>query len=299
MAKKARARKRRKPAARKRVTRYHAARRLTGTCLDTPTAAPPRKGTRRRAATTRALRGPGETLQVTLELRDVSDRLIRDPETFFTFRRVADRRQIGDQLALELTGSSCVFDLPVATARSRSARSIRSDSGLPTRPCSSDRPARRSSGGSAPARAEGVDAALHPVERPAGQFSELKRVLAESPNMTLVQGTEAIADLLVEGAYDGMSGGDVILAKTALLNAHFRLNAALEPVSKTGAGFRSCRDSSRSAANASSRSWTRTWKSSFGRSTRTSTSFAPTTNARRRRITAAMCRPGCKGASAA
>jgi hypothetical protein len=39
-----------------------------------------------------------EALEITLELRDVSDRLIRDPETFFTFRRLSDRRQIGDQL---------------------------------------------------------------------------------------------------------------------------------------------------------------------------------------------------------
>ena len=76
----------------------------------------------RRRGKVRAARGRGvrasaraETLQVTLELRDVSDRLIRDPETFFTFRRVNDRRQIGDQLALELTGSRAVFDLPVAT----------------------------------------------------------------------------------------------------------------------------------------------------------------------------------------
>ena len=55
------------------------------------------------------------TLQVTFDLRDVSRRLIRDPETFFTFRRLSDNRQIGDQLQLELTGSTAVFNLPVAT----------------------------------------------------------------------------------------------------------------------------------------------------------------------------------------
>ena len=71
--------------------------------------------------------------------------------------------------------------------------------------------------------------------RPA--FNELKRVLRNSPNVTLFKEREAIADLLVEDGYDGMSGGDVILAKTALLNAHNRLNAALEPVSKARSWF--------------------------------------------------------------
>ncbi|MEO7274321.1 MAG: hypothetical protein ABIX28_16705, partial [Vicinamibacterales bacterium] len=55
-----------------------------------------------------------DMLQVTLDLRDVSDRPIRDPETFFTFRRVSDRRQIGDQLAVELVGTAPVFRLPAA-----------------------------------------------------------------------------------------------------------------------------------------------------------------------------------------
>src|SRR5688500_17238407 len=76
------------------------------------------KRRRRRAAATleRSMRAAApDTLQVILELRDVSERLIRDPETFFTFRRVNDRRQIGDQLALELSGSAVTFDLPVAT----------------------------------------------------------------------------------------------------------------------------------------------------------------------------------------
>ncbi len=68
-------------------------------------------------------------------------------------------------------------------------------------------------------------------------FAALKRVLARSPKVTLFKERDAIADLLSEGAYDGMSGGDVILAKTALLNAHFRLNATLEPVSKTRSWF--------------------------------------------------------------
>ena len=43
---------------------------------------PPISATRARAG--------GETVQVTFALRDVSDRQIRDPETFFTFRRLSD-----------------------------------------------------------------------------------------------------------------------------------------------------------------------------------------------------------------
>src|SRR5688572_6449630 len=116
MAKKARARKQRKSAVRKRVTLSPREKAASPARVSTRRQAPRgSRNARRGAATTRALRAPGETLQVTFELRDVSDRLIRDPETFFTFRRVADRRQIGDQLALELTGSSSVFALPAVT----------------------------------------------------------------------------------------------------------------------------------------------------------------------------------------
>ena len=53
----------------------------------------------------------------------------------------------------------------------------------------------------------------------------------ESPKVTLFKDVEPIADLLVEDAYDGMSGEKVTLAKTALLNSYFRLNATVEPVS--------------------------------------------------------------------
>src|SRR4029453_5085048 len=35
-----------------------------------------------------------ETLEITVDLRDVSNRLIRDPEAFFTFRRLWDHRQM-------------------------------------------------------------------------------------------------------------------------------------------------------------------------------------------------------------
>ena len=57
-----------------------------------------RSGSPARGVRSRAARSRGETLQVTLDLRDVSNRPVRDPETYFTFRRVSDRRQIGDQI---------------------------------------------------------------------------------------------------------------------------------------------------------------------------------------------------------
>ena len=239
MAKKARAQKQPKPAARKRVrrsSREKAASPARVTTRRVP--APASKRTRRRAATTRALRAPGETLQITLELRDVSDRLIRDPETFFTFRRVADRRQIGDQLALELTGSSSVFALPVATGE--------------IAVCEIDPKRFRFAHSPVFFRSPGapVKRRLQLLREPKqwtprftrwndlpASFNELKRVLRNSPNVTLFKEGNAIANLLVEDGYDGMSGGDVILAKTALLNAHNRLNAALEPVSKARSWF--------------------------------------------------------------
>ena len=179
-----------------------------------------------------------ETLQVTFDLRDVSRRLIRDPETFFTFRRLSDHRQIGDQLQLELTGSPAVFNLPVATGevvvcdvdpkRFRFAQSpvffrtpgppIRKDSQLLREPKAwtprftrwNDLPA---------------------------AFGGLKRVLGVSPQITLFKDGDLVGDLLVEAAYDGMSGKEVTLAKTALLNSYFRLNVTPEPVSADRSWF--------------------------------------------------------------
>src|SRR5688572_20588464 len=116
MAKKAAPRKRRKSSVRKRVRTSSRQRATTPARVSTRRQPSSRaKAPRARGAASRASRAPAsETLQVTFELRDVSDRLIRDPETFFTFRRVADRRQISDQLALELTGTASVFALPAS-----------------------------------------------------------------------------------------------------------------------------------------------------------------------------------------
>jgi hypothetical protein len=172
-----------------------------------------------------------ETLQVTLELRDVSKRLIRDPETFFTFRRLSDHRQIGDQLQLELAAAPAVFNLPVATSE--------------VVVCEIDPKRFRFAHSPVFFRSPGPPITKHsqlfrePKEWRArfnrwddlpAAFDGLKRVLGVSPNVTLFNDVNPIGDLLVGAAYDSMSGENVTLAKTALLNSHFRLNGTLEPV---------------------------------------------------------------------
>ena len=81
-----------------------------------------------------------------------------------------------------------------------------------------------------------MDSAIHPMERSPGPFGDLKRVLAASPKVTLFKGSTRSRPS-VEGAYDGMSEKNVVLAKTALLNTHFRLNETLEPVSSARTWF--------------------------------------------------------------
>jgi len=232
MAKKAR--KTRKPAGRGQAT---ASRRVSTRRL------PParRKSLRRRTPSRADGAGAGaapETLQVTLDLRDVSNRLLRDPETFFTFRRVSDHRQIGDQLELALAGAPSVFNLPVATGEMVV--------------CEVDPKRFRFAHSPVFFRTPGPPITRHSQllrepnqwtarftrwnDLPAA-FGGLKRVLAASPKVTLFKGVDPIADLLVEDAYDGMSGENVTLAKTALLNSHFRLNGTPEPASGTRSWF--------------------------------------------------------------
>lgn len=186
-----------------------------------PTAAP------RSRAAVRA-----ETLQVTLELRDVSNRLISDPETFFTFRRVGDRRQLGDQLALPLTGSAVTFNLPVATGevavceldpkRYRFAHSPVFFL-TPGRPITKSTQLLREPREWTPS--------FTPWSSLPAAFADLKRALADSPDVTLFKDESVIAPRLVGRAYDDMSGARVTLAKTALLNTYYRLNTTREPVS--------------------------------------------------------------------
>jgi hypothetical protein len=191
---------------------------------------------RKRAAASRGLRplSRPETVQVTLRLLDISGRLIRDPETFFTFRRVHDRRQIGDQVAMELTGSAVTFDLPVATGElavcELDARRFR----FAHSPVFSRTPG--------PPIVKEATLMREPREWTArftrwadlsSPFDDLKRVLRASPGVTLFskgENAEPLAASLAEESYDGMSGDAVMLAKAALLNVYYRLRGSREPI---------------------------------------------------------------------
>ena len=229
----------------KRTARRRGARKAVKPARRITTRRLPAAGTRSRgkarAAKTRGLRAAAraETLKVTLELRDVSDQLIRDPETFFTFRRVTDRRQIADQLALELTGQAAVFNLPVATGeiavceldpkRFRFAHSpvffLTPGKPITRNTCLLREPT------------EWRPRFTRWADLPSG-FTDFKQVLQNSPGVTIFKAPgQTLPGLLVDGAYDGLSGDMVTMAKTALLNAHYRLSATKEPVSATRTWF--------------------------------------------------------------
>lgn len=174
----------------------------------------------------------GDTLEIRFDLRDVSGRPIRDPETFFTFRRLSDGRQIGDQVQLALTGVPVDFRLPVSTGE--------------VAVCEVDAKRFRFSHSPVFFRSPGppIRKQIQLLREPkewtprftpwsalAATFGNLKGVLARSPNVTLFREVDPIADRLVDAAYDGISAGPATPAKTALLNAYFRLSRVSEPVS--------------------------------------------------------------------
>ena len=144
-------------------------------------------------------RAAAETLQVTFDLRDVAGLPISDPETFFTFRRLSDRRQIADQVKLELTGAPVVFALPVATGevavceidmkRFRFVHSpvfFRTPGPPITKQCQLFREPKEWT----PRFTRWNDLAA--------QFGDLKRVLTVSPRISLFKEANPIAEFLVE-----------------------------------------------------------------------------------------------------
>ena len=179
----------------------------------------------------------GDTLQVTLDLRDVSNRAIRDPEAFFTFRRLSGNRQIGDQFAIELTGTSPAFSVPIFPSEvlvceidPKRFRFVQSPVFL---------------GSPGPPIRRACQLLREPDEWTArftrwqdlsDSFDGLKEVLRASPRVTLFKGANPIADLLVEETFDALSGEKLTFAKTALLNSYFRLGAS-EPISGTRSWF--------------------------------------------------------------
>ena len=178
-----------------------------------------------------------ETVGVTFELRDVIGTPIRDPETRFTFRRMSDLRQIGNQYRREVKGVPLLFELPAVAGE--------------VVLCEID-PKRYRFGHSTFFRSPGpiVRKSARLLREPdqwrpafdtwdelSAGFDDLKRVLRDSPNVTLFREADPIAALLVGAAYDGVSGAPGILAKTALLNAYYRLSRTMEPISENTSWF--------------------------------------------------------------
>jgi hypothetical protein len=198
----------------------------------------PASSSRRATSFSAAAAAAAETIEVGFDLRDVSKKPIRDPETVFTFRRVSDNRQIGDQVRVALAGAPVRFSLPVATGE--------------VDVCEIDPKRYRFANSPLFFRTPGppVEKTLQLLREPkewrpeftdwddlSATFNDLKRVLRDSRGVTLFKEGGAIADLLVEKAYDDMSGERVVLAKTALLNSYFRLNDTMEPVSDNRTWF--------------------------------------------------------------
>ena len=169
------------------------------------------------------------------------------------------------------------------------------------RRCSSERRGRRSPRrvSSFESRRSGRPQFTRWADLPA-PFDDLKRVLRRRRTSRCSRREPIVGDLLVEAAYDGMSGESVALAKTALLNAYFRLNQTREPVSDVQdlVLVRDPHHRDRPRALPGLRQ-TRRWRRWSGTSTRTSTCSAPTTSGRRPRITAATCRRRCRAESPA
>ncbi len=193
----------------------------------------PSKTPPRRRAAARAV----EALEVELQLRDVGSQLLHDPDALFTFRQLSGNRQIGDQFRLVLTGASPRFFIPVLTGdvavceldlqRYRFARSpvffrtpgpaVRRKSGLFREPLEWTPNFTRWDAFSA-------------------GFADLKTVLDASHDV-LLQKSGASLGKLTGDAYDAMTGVDVVLAKTALLNIYYRLRTTSEPLTGTQSWF--------------------------------------------------------------
>ena len=186
----------------------------------------------RAARLERARADTAETLQITFELRDVANQPISDPETFFTFRRLSDHRQIGDQLQVALTGAPAVFELPVATGEVAVCELDAKRYRFAHSPVFFRTPGPPITKTSRLLREPKEWTPLFtPWDHLSAPFAALKEKLGQSPNVALFKDSVPIANLLVDSAYDGMSGEPVTLAKTALLNTYYRLNSRNEPVS--------------------------------------------------------------------
>lgn len=191
--------------------------------VDLPAA---RRGERATRAAGAAL---GDTVAVTLTLRNVHGDLVRDPEGIFTFRRESDRRQIADQARLPLRGAPVRFTIPaggdvieceIDLTRYRFARSPlfiravgfpRDFDDLLLREPAAWRPD------------------FTPWANLSDAFQPLQDVLDRSADITVLEGGDRLPSL-VEGAYDAITEARAVTAKTALLNIYYRLRTAGPPI---------------------------------------------------------------------
>ncbi|BCS35109.1 hypothetical protein TBR22_A43350 [Luteitalea sp. TBR-22] len=181
-----------------------------------------------------------DTVAVRFRLADVSGTPIRDPATFFTFRKVADNRQVGDQMQVALDGRPVQFTLPgspdvlvceIDPARFRFARS----------------PVFFATPGTS------VDETLRLWREPLAwaprftawddlprSFATLQKALRASPDVTFFDRARPgriVAPLLVKETWNGLAGDEATLAKTSLLNLFYRLDSIQEPIGRERSWF--------------------------------------------------------------
>jgi len=190
-----------------------------------------------RSLSARAAAATPETLEVSFELLDVVGEPIRDPDALFTFRRLSDNRQIGSQIQRVLNGAPASFRIPVQTG----------DAVV----CEFDLQRYRFAHSPVFIRTPGRPVRLSSTlfREPLEWMPQFTRWASLPPALAGLQDAlEASADVLlhkdhrslgklVDASYDAMSGADVVLAKTALLNVHHRLRTTTVPASRDRSWF--------------------------------------------------------------
>jgi hypothetical protein len=145
---------------------------------------------------------------------------------------VAANRQIGDQTAMALTGPAPEFDVPAFPSEAlvceidpQRYRFVQSPVflGTPGATVREERLLFRE-----PAE---WTARFTRWQDLSDSFDDLKAALRRSPQVTLFKTTSSLG-LIVEGAYDAMTGAPIVLAKAALLNSYARLSRMMEPITR-------------------------------------------------------------------
>lgn len=178
-----------------------------------------------------------EGLEVAFELRDVGGQLIHDPDARFTFRRLSDNRQIGDQIQRVLKGAPATFEIPVQTGEAVVCELDLQRYRFAHSPVFFRTPGPPISRTSRLFR-EPLEwtPAFTLWDRLSPAFKGLKDALDVSPNVVLHKSNRSLGKI-AGASYDALAGADEVLAKTALLNTHNRLRTVLEPVSDTRSWF--------------------------------------------------------------